>query len=386
MKIVHVISSVGKAGGGTSEIVPKICSVQKRAGLQVALACRDIGSLSDAAVQAQKDGVVLCLFNGMCSWLNKISFSWDMMLRLGELVRETDIVHLHGGWLFPVWWGAYLARKYNKPYVVMPHGCLEPERLKISRWKKRIVGWLFEQYVYRHASAVWVTAEREGVGVRQYGAVCPIHIVPLGLDVEMYERSRSNPSLLSRIGLSLDKRIVLYFSRITKIKGLDLLAQAWGRIASEFPDWQLAVVGPDDYHGYRTVAEDLFSRLCPAESYRFTGPVYGADKYSLLKSASVFVLPTRNENFSIAVQEALASGIPVVCTRGAPWQVLETAGCGCWTEISDVGIAAGLRNVMRRSKEYRLAMGVRGNSLIRSTFSWSAITVVMIKNYEGLSP
>lgn len=384
MKLLHVISSVGKSAGGTAEIVPKICSVQQKAGIHVTLACRGIGSLSDTAVQAQKDGVTLRLFNGMSSWLNKISFSWDMMRNLGELVRDSDIVHLHGGWLFAVWWGAHCARKYGKPYVIMPHGSLEPERLKISKWEKRIVGWLFDRRVYRHASAVWVTAESEGVGVRRYGVTCPIHVVPLGLDVERYERSVPSSELLSRLGVSVGKKVVLYFSRITKIKGLDLLAQAWSSVAKDFPDWQLVVAGPDDYHGYRAVAEELFGRLCPTDTYRFTGPVYGADKYSLLKSASVFVLPTRNENFSIAVQEALASGVPVVCTKGAPWQVLETAKCGCWTDVSAEGIASGLRHLMGCTGKQRTEMGTNGNSLIRSKFSWAAITADMVKNYEAV--
>ena len=384
MKVLHIISSVGKSAGGTAEIVPKICSVQQKAGLRVTLACRDIGSLSDTAIQAQKDGVTLRLFNGMCSRLNKISFSWQMMRELGQVVRDVDIVHLHCGWLFAVWWGAHCARKYGKPYVVMPHGSLEPERLKISKWKKRIVGSLFDKRVYRHASAVWVTAESEGVGVRQYGVTCPILVVPLGLDVEQYEQSLPSPSLLSQLGVALGKKVVLYFSRITKIKGLDLLAAAWGRVVKEFPNWQLVVAGPDDYHGYRAVAERLFSRLCPADSYRFTGPVYGADKYSLLKSASVFVLPTRNENFSIAVQEALASSVPVVCTKGAPWQILETAKCGYWTEVSVEGIAAGLLHLMGCTGERRAEMGANGNALVRAKFSWPVITASMVKNYEAI--
>ena len=384
MKVVHVISSVGKTAGGTAEIVPKICSVQQKAGLQVALACRDIGSLSDTAVQAQKDGVVLHLFNGMCSKLNKISFSWQMMRELGEDVRESDVVHIHGGWLCAVCCGDHCARKYGKPYVVMPHGSLEPERLKISKWKKRLVGWLFDRRVYRHAAAVWVTAESEGEGVRRYGVACPIQVVPLGLDMACYVQSTPSPSLLARIGLAPDRKIILYFSRITKIKGLDLLAKAWGKIAKSFPDWQLAIVGPDDYHGYRAVAEQFFGELCPVDSYRFTGPVYGSDKYSLLKSASVFVLPTRNENFSIAVQEALASGVPVVCTKGAPWQDLETAQCGCWTEISVDGIAEGLRRLMDSDACKRTEMGRNGNSLIRTKFSWAVIADAMVKNYQGV--
>lgn len=382
MKVLHVVSSVFKNGGGTSEVVPKICSVQQKAGLQVVLACRDVGSLSDTAIQAQRDGVVLRLFRGMCSPLNKISFSWDMMRNFGKIVKDADVVHVHGGWLFSVWWGAHVARKYGKPYVVMPHGSLEPERLKISKWKKRIVGWLFDKRVYRHAAAVWVTADSEAESVRRYGVKCRVDVVPLGLEVEKYEAACRDTSLLERVGLDCHRKIVLFFSRITWIKGLDMLAEAWSYIAPNHKDWQLAIVGPDDYHGYRKVVEAEFARLCPDGSYAFTGPVYGDDKFAMLKSASLFVLPTRTENFSIAVEEALATGIPVVCTKGAPWRQLVDNGCGWWVDVSVDAIKSALEGAMSLSEDVLARMGKRGQAFVKSAFSWDSIAQCMVSSYR----
>lgn len=388
MKILHVISSLPKTGGGTSEIIPKICEEQVRSGLDVSIAYRDVGSLSQTAIVARDAGVKLISYGGWVSPLNKISFSWGMFRGLGKLVADADIVHIHGGWLFAVWWAAHCARKLHKPYVMMPHGSLEPERLKISKWRKQIVGWLFDRRAYKHAAAVWVTAESEAAGVRAYGVKCPVEIVPLGLDVDRYVNSDRDEELLRRLGIDLKKKSVLYFSRITRVKGLDMLADVWANLSERFGDWQLVVAGPDDFHGYRETIEEKFSKICKAGTFKFTGPVYGEDKYKLLKSASAFVLPTRNENFSIAVAEALASAVPVVCTKGAPWSVIE--GCdgigrsGWWVDTSVEGIEGGLLKVLTASDAERAGWGRNGLKLIERKFSWSVIAQKMRSAYDGL--
>lgn len=383
MKILHVIDNVGEASGGTGEIIPRICHEQYKSGLDVMLACRAHGSISKTAVDAQENGVRFRFFSGMVCRFNRIGFSFEMMFGLGRLIRDCDVVHIHSGWMFPVWWAAHCARKYRKPYVMMPHGSLEPARLIFSRWKKMIVGWLFDRRIYREASMVWVTAESEVVGVRQYGATCPIRIVPLGLDVQPYIESRRDFDLLKRLGVATDKKLLLYFSRITKFKGLDLLANVWRDLAFEFPDWQLVIAGPDDYHGYRREIEPQFASKCPVLSFVFTGPVYGKDKYNVLKSASAFVLPTRNENFSIAVAEALASAVPVVCTKGAPWSSIDGV-CGCWVDVSEGAIREGLRKILAMSCDERNKLGLSGRALVVGAYSWSAIQQVMIESYKEI--
>ena len=381
MKILHVISSLPKTGGGTSEIIPKICAEQVRAGLEVTIAYRDVGSLSDSAREAEAAGVRLVPFNAAAFPLSRISFSSGMMRGLGALVEESDIVHVHGGWLFAIWWAVHCARKYHKPYVMMPHGSLEPERLKISKWKKRIVGALFDRRAYRDAAMVLVTAESEADGVRRYGVSCPIKVVPLGLDVQPYEDSRRDVKLLERLGVSAAKKLLLYFSRLTKFKGLDMLANVWAKLSPEFPDWQLVVAGPDDYHGYRSEIEAQFNACCSKGSFVFTGPVYGLDKFNLLKSVSAFVLPTRNENFSIAVAEALASGVPVVCTKGAPWGAIE-GKCGRWVDISENGIERGLREILSVSDTERAGMGASGVELVKNKYCWGSILKLMVDSYK----
>jgi len=85
--------------------------------------------------------------------------------------------------------------------------------------------------------------------------------------------------------------------------------------------WRLVIAGPDE-QGTLKALKTQVARLGLEESVVFAGPVYGAEKERLLRAADVFVLPSRSENFGIAVAEALACGVPVVCTKGAPWEEL----------------------------------------------------------------
>ena len=90
-----------------------------------------------------------------------------MLLGLGKMVKDVDVVHVHSNWTFPVWWGAWLALRQKKTLVMSPHGCLDPLRLKHSGWKKAAVGWI-DRGLLRRASVVHATCEEENAWVQAF--------------------------------------------------------------------------------------------------------------------------------------------------------------------------------------------------------------------------
>jgi len=296
---------------------------------------------------------------------------------MSKLVSDADIVHLHGLWQAPCWYAAAECRRQKKPYVMMPHGFLEPERLKISKWKKRLIGALVERKNLVKAAALVATSESEAAGFKEYGLENRVHIMPIGLDWEKYQVKKDVFSLKA------GKKRLLYFSRITPIKGLDMLSEAWAKLSRFHDEWELVIAGPDD-RGYTEKIKVEFERLSPDGTVKFLGPVYGEGKYKLLYSADAFVLPTRSENWSIAVAEAMASCVPVVCTKGAPWQCLEECGAGYWVDVSVEGIRKGLKEVMSLSDDERIAMGVHGRSWVSKNLGWDGIAKKMISFYEDV--
>ena len=377
LKILHVVPALHKTGGGPSESVPMTAMAQLRAGLEVAIAFYDVGELSLKAEEAERAGVKLIRFRGARTRLNPVAFSWDLVRRFEAVARDYDVIHTHVQWMFPIWWAAHVAKKLKKPLVMMPRGSFAPARLRESAWKKKLVGWLDRQAAH-YASVVWATSEGEAADVRKYVPGVKTEVFPIGLDVERYQVEKKGGG---------GQRTLLFLSRISPIKGLDLLAEAWTRIAQSnnlnnrtIEQWKLLIVGPDD-RGYTEEIKKVFAEKCLEGNYEFRGPVYGEEKMKLLASADAFVLPTRNENWGIAVAEAMASGLPVICTKGAPWRCLETEKAGWWTDVSAEGLERALREMMSLLDETRIAMGARGRAWARANLDWAVIGSQMRRAY-----
>ncbi len=370
MRILHVISSVYKNGGGTSEVVPRLCRALHEAGEDVVLATLKDDEVSTATLDAMRSGVV---YEGTSEldpyWPYAIRHSTQFQRLVPSLVKNADIVHVHGLWQLPGWMAAREAQRLHKPYVVMPHGFLEQERLKVSKWKKVALGTIMDRPMLKRAASIVATSESEAMGIRAYGIDRPIHIMPIGLDMGKYKLSNCSGKTL------------LYLSRITPIKGLDMLAEAWGAI--DCKGWKLLIVGPDD-RGYTEQIKRVFDMQCRPGSYEFRPPVFGPEKFDLLSSADAFVLPTRSENWSIAVAEAMASGLPVICTKGAPWACLNSEKAGWWVDIDAESIKSALESLIMTTPDDRKALGGRGRTWVERNLGWPSIARSMIEYYRNV--
>ena len=160
-----------------------------------------------------------------------------------------------------------------------------------------------------------------------------------------------------------------------------MLANVWGKIDRK--GWRLLIVGPDD-RGYTYKMKQLFSEKCLAGGYEFRNPVFGKDKFELLSSADAFILPTRSENWSIAVAEAMASGLPVICTKGAPWECLNQVKAGWWVDVSESGLIKGLEALFALSEIERCEFGGRGRTWVESNLGWKVIAGKMIQCYSDI--
>ncbi len=110
-----------------------------------------------------------------------------------------------------------------------------------------------------------------------------------------------------------------------------------------------------------------------------------AEKWELYGTADVFVLPTSSENFGAVVAEALASSVPVITTRAAPWSSLAERACGWWVEVGVEPLAAAIREAAAMTDADRRAMGIRGRRLVAERFAWPAIARRMLDVYRWLA-
>jgi glycosyltransferase involved in cell wall biosynthesis len=177
-------------------------------------------------------------------------------------------------------------------------------------------------------------------------------------------------------------RKLLFLGRVHPKKGIDLLLNAWKDVERRANDWELHIVGPGEA-AYVAKLRDMASALkCQRVSFR--GPVYGVEKSRELRSAEAFVLPTYDENFGLAVAEALAHGVPAVVTRGAPWNGLTSRKCGWWVDVDAHAIAEALMELTSLDAGELAQMGDAGRQWIRDDFSMIAMGQKLRELYEWL--
>ena len=140
------------------------------------------------------------------------------------------------------------------------------------------------------------------------------------------------------------KRLLLFLSRIHAKKGCDLLIEAFGRVAASDPALHLVMAGPDQT-GWQAALERRADALGVGDQITWAGMLKGDLKWGAFFAADAFVLPSHQENFGIAVVEALACGLPVLISDKVNiWREIQEDGAGLVAEDT----ASGAEDLLRR--------------------------------------
>ena len=384
MRVLHVITGLWKDTGGPSEVIPAICTAMTDAGAEVTLATL-AGDSAQSVDDAATHGVRVLKFPP--SFRHTIWYSSELHRRIQQLTSEHDIVHIHGIWQFPDWAAAAAARRAGVPYVITPHGSLQPARLKKSSLKKRISAVLADRAMLNQASCLHATAPDEADAFRLYGYRGPIAMIPNGItpagSIEPDRAALLEAAFRRDFPETQGRRLLLFLSRIEPIKGATTLARAWAECARQFPDWHLVVVGPDE----RSHLQEVLAILRDGgvlDRTTITGPLYGDRKTAAYLASELFVLPTISENFGLVIGEALSHRVPVITTTGAPWPGIVEHDCGWWIEPSQHALADTLREALPLTGAELTARGDRGAAWIARDFTWEAESRLLLETYEWL--
>ena len=176
---------------------------------------------------------------------------------------------------------------------------------------------------------------------------------------------------------------MLFLSRIHPKKGVSELLRVWRKVEPDFSQWHLIVAGPD-LDGYQSrIRREVFDSKI-ANRVTFAGMLSGSERKAAFANADIFVLPTHSENFGIAIAEALAFGLPVITTKGAPWKELIAHECGWWIDLGDADLMQSLKGALCLPKAELAAMGERGRALMARKYSWRQVAGQMKQSYEWL--
>lgn len=307
--------------------------------------------------------------------VRRLGVSRALIPGLEALARDAAVIHNHGLWMMPNVASGIVSSREGLPLVISPHGMLGPGALQFSRWKKRLFWYLYQKSAAASCACWHATSEKELEDIRSFGLKAPVAVIPNGID-DMLPADSPLPHR------DPEARALLFLGRLHPKKGVDSLLRVWSGLSSEFPDWRVEIAGPID-NSYATSYQNLVREMA-IPRVKFIGSVFGQEKLEAYQKAELFVLPTVDENFGMTVAEALVCGTPVVCSRGAPWQELETRGCGWWPEMGDSSLEHALRDAMRMSADKLSQMGQLGRSWMLSEYRWDTISDRMLSVYSWL--
>lgn len=363
LTVVHIAEDLHPASGGPSRtIVHLVDALIKYTDINVRLLAQTLrGEQTVASEYSTSIHQIL-----QTPSLSVMKLGWSVRNELTAWPTSTrpDLIHTHGVWMAVNHWSAAAARSWNVPLIIHTRGMLEPWAINHKSWKKRFALALYQSRDLGTASVLVATAEQEYENLRTLGLRQPIAIIPNGVPMPLTD------TVPPRLLRSADSpRTVLFLSRVQGKKGLLNLIDAWALLRPV--NWRLLIAGPnEDDH----LAEVLgrARRAGVSEAVEYVGEVDGAAKAALYCGADLFVLPTFSENFGVVVAEALAHGLPVITTQGAPWADLPAYGCGWWIPIGVEPLVETLREAMALSDTERAAMGARGLAYVRR-YDWASI-------------
>ena len=365
MRIVQVVASLAIPSSGPTYTVSRLSEQLVSQGHHVTLACSD-----DPGQLSVPDWVRPCSHIKLGG---KLRVSPGMNRWLEGVCRDEPhvIIHSNNLWQLPCYYAARAAKIHGVPHVASPRGALARLALAGGSMGKRVFWQLWQRKALHAATCLHATAKSEADDMRAQGLRQPIAVLPNGIDV---------PQL--GIGSQERQRELLFLGRVHPTKGIDVLLPAWRRVQAEFPDWWLRIVGPDN-GGHLDRMRTLGAEL-GVQRVNFEGELTGEEKADAYQRASVFVLPTRNENFGVAVAEALSHGTPAIVTKGAPWGGLQEHRCGWWVDFGVEPLVPALREAMSTAHSELSEMGQRGRRWMSEGFSWLAIGAQMEEVYEWI--
>jgi glycosyltransferase involved in cell wall biosynthesis len=338
------------------------------------------GEQAALAARAHGSGVALRMFREQAPRV--LATSWPLARALAEAVPRADVVHLHSLYLFHVWAAARLCRRHGVPYLLRPHGTLDPFLWQRHRARKWVMERAFQNRVIRQAAALHFTAAEEMALAAPYAHGAPGIVVPNGLDLSEYADLPSPGGFRARHPAIGGRRIVLFLSRLNFKKGLDLLVPGFAQALQAVPDLHLAIAGPDD--GMRQETERLVAAAGFASRVTFAGMLEHRRKLEAFRDAAMFVLPSYSENFGIAVVEAMACRVPVaISDKVNIWREVRDAGAGV-VGPATIGAVAEQIVGLARNPDAPM-MGERGRKLVEAKFSWDNIARDLETVYRSLA-
>lgn len=388
MKILVTAAGIGPETGGARTGILNICRSLNQRGHEVTLFTTRVKSeavFDDNAMNfAEEEGFKINYYSAdYILFGNVLSIPFARAIK--REVSQSDIVLIHGLYQFTSTTTAFYCRKYKVPYVLRPHGTLDPFLVYRRRCLLKMAYlFFFEKRNFIRAAAIQYSSEMEQKMTERFiSKSAQAIIISEGINLERFDhvvyrgRYRSiHPELENKI-------IVLFLGRFHQKKGIELLIEAFVRVVSQTCHAHLILAGSGD----KSYTEKIMSKIERSGIFQYitvTGHLSNEEKNDILADADIFALPSYGENFGLAVVEAMACGLPVVISdKVGIWREVAEGGAGLVAPCDSDKIADSLKELLN-NPGLRSKLGQQGRKLAKSRFSMDEMARRMESAYQTL--
>ncbi len=375
LRVLHVIPSIAARYGGPSTATIGMCRALKAAGHLPLVATTDADG--DGRLPVERGRVLIHEDVPMIFFARHYgeSFKWSRPLSswLMRHVADFAIVHVHAVFSHASLAAGAACRARGIPYIVRPLGTLDPWSLDHHSRRKRLLMWLGARRMLTAATSVhYTTREERDLAEGRLPWLPRGSVAPLGVD----DRFFASPDSCGRAPA------VLTMARLDPKKGIDLLIAAFHAVAGQGPlaHWRLVVAG-DGAPSYVASLRRLAASGAACGRIEFPGWVDGDRRMAVLRSARVFALPSQQENFGIALAEAMASGLPAVVTPGVNLaNDLTAEGAGWLSDRRPDAIADTLRLALASDED--IARRRAAARQFAERFRWTRVAEALASLYD----
>lgn len=374
MRILHIIRDLSPLTGGPVSAVGALAAAQVRDGSQVIIASTGDRSTS----YSDGNGVVYHIFK---AWLRYWKYSYQFSESLSELVAWSQVVHIHTMWEYPSLAAAYRARDLQRPFLLRPCGMLDNWSLSQSSWRKRAYLGAFGRVLFSSPALIHFTSDGERLKSTVVGNVRNV-VIENGV-AESAFAERTARAFLESFPFLKSRRLLLFLGRVDPKKRPDIAIEAFSHLAAKHRDLDLVIAGPVSQQ-YLKLLQGLAVRFKVQSRVHFVGLLQGDVLFSAYRAAEVFLLPSMQENFGIAVVEAMAAGCPVVLSSNvdtAP--VISAAGAGFVRDVDAHQFSEAI-DIIISDPVVGVNMGQLGRRLAEERFTWPKAAASLNLVYESL--
>lgn len=363
MKILHTIPSMGILSGGPALSTWLTVQGEQILGIDSQILTFEVSLSNDT-------NITIAPYIHFIPSPQGNKFKYSSKYRKELYNSDADLIHIQGIWQYPTFSSVLCAKRKHKPYIITLRGMLYPQALKKSFFMKKIVLGLYLKSSLQHASCLHATCIEEMEHLRNMGIFSPIAVIPNPIQTDDIQDEIVSPDKL-RIG---------YLGRIHPRKRIERILYAVDLLHNK--ETEIIIIGDGD-PCYMQYLQEEVQRL-QLKQVVFTGFLNGEEKKIALKKLSYLIVPSDFENFGNVVTEAMVHGVPVIASKGTPWEELNTHHCGWWVNNDVDTLATTVCEALALSEEKRITMGKRGQQLVKENYSVEMVAQKMKELYKWI--